>query len=137
VGKLTKDVWERVSELKTQTAVKLMIKSFLRSMAPLVAGMLFVAQTGIGLAAYPQISSFEYINSYEVEVTVSTSPYTTFWWFDQNRTQAAQSYDGYDIANTYPGVTNVAVYVYDVYPGGDYTYAIIDDVNGTYIWNGP
>jgi hypothetical protein len=117
--------------------VKRMLKKLFKRMAPLVAGVMLAMQGLQTQAAYPQISSFEYINSYEVEVTVSTSPYTTFWFFGQSRDNNAPSYDGLDVANTYPGYSNVAVYVYETYPGSDYSYAIIDSVEGTTIWNGP
>ncbi|MDX1984282.1 MAG: hypothetical protein SFV51_28660 [Bryobacteraceae bacterium] len=115
-----------------------MFNKLFKRMAPLVAGVVLLAMQSLQTqAAYPQISSFVYINSYEVEVTVSTSPYTTFWWFGQSRNNTAPNYDGLDVANTYPGYTNVCVYVYETYPGSDYSYAIIDSVQGTTIWNGP
>jgi hypothetical protein len=117
--------------------VKRMLNQLFKRMAPLVAGMMIIGQTIPLVGAYPQITSFEYINSYEVKVTVSTSPYTTFWWFGQSRNNTAPNYDGLDVANTYPGYSNVAVYVYEEYPGEDYSYAIIDSVEGTTIWNGP
>jgi hypothetical protein len=102
-------------------------------------GMLAVSAVMIGHltlsnASYPQITSFEYINSYYVELQTDGGPFPTFWFLDQEHNS---TYNGDYSVNTYPGVTNIAVYVYNEYPGAYYSYAIIDSVQGTTIWNGP
>lgn len=111
-----------------------MLNQLFKRMAPLVAGVMIFGQAIPLVGAYPQITSFQYVTSYDVALTTSGGPFPTFWFLNQNHNS---SYNGDYSVNTYPGVTNIAVYVYNEYPGAYYSYAIIDSVQGTTIWNGP
>lgn len=129
----------RSSESENQkTKVKRMLNKLFKRMAPLVAGVILMAAVGSLQAHYPYITGFAYINSYEVQLstTQSASEIRTFWWLDGYYTS---SFDEAMLVNTYPGVDNVAVYVYHNadYPGTNhYSWASIDDVWGTNIYNG-
>jgi hypothetical protein len=128
---------------KNQTQ-KRMKKTILRSMAPLVAGIILLAQTGIGMAAYPFIGSISK-GSTSANVSVAEGgsippghagprkpdSNNYYWWVDQ------QSHSSGSTSTTYLSATNVAVYVYPDDNSNDYSYAIVDDVDGTTIWNGP
>jgi hypothetical protein len=115
-----------------------MLKNLFKRMAPLVAGVMLAATVCSVHAHYPYIEGFEYINSYEVllDTREPESEIKTFWWLDGTY---EDSLDEAMQVDTYPGVDNVAVYVYlnDDHPSTNhYSWASIDDVWGTNIYNG-
>lgn len=55
-----------------------------------------------------------------------------YWWVDQN------FYTSNTLSISIPyGTTNVNIYVYPDDLSGNYSYAYVNDVWGTYIYNGP
>ena len=105
-------------------------------MAPLVAGVVLLGAAPASKADYAHITSIYYRTTYNVRCEYTGTIYSSYWWFGGTQ---IPSLNGYSDVNTYPGYTNVCVYMFSVdeSPSNQYSWASIDSVWGTTIYNGP